>query len=274
MSARMCRCVVGLLLGLLTEGAPAFAQAAAQPQAADPMAQSVERARDARERWLDTARTTSPFQPKGDQRWPPPPTPLPGGDLFRATPETYAPRDTPYRPSVVASSLPTGPSYRRSPVYEPYVPATHTQVTGFGSAPRWRDWEPPRPGNVDVFVDGKLFGTVDSVSRQGGLHLRPGFHRVDLRAVGFGSAAYNVTVRPPHYFKPVYDSGLYVPLVPVSASPSYGYAPYGSWPLSSFGAPPHPYTAPRSVYVVPRCYAGDEPPKDYQLPTGCSAPKR
>jgi hypothetical protein len=268
----LCRLIVGLALGVLAPVAPAFAQAATPATSADPLAKSVESARGAREQWLETARSTSPFQPKGDQRWPPAPTPLPDGDVFRAppdtyraTPETYAPRSTPYRPPLQSPPLATGYSYRPPAGYEPYFPSATRPY-----APRY--WEAPRPGNVDVFVDGRLYGTVDSLQRQGGLQLLPGLHQVDLRAVGFPSSAYTVSV-PPQYYRPVsaYDGRFYVP---VSAAP-VGYASYPSyrsWPISSFGVRHVPQRVPRSVYVVSRCYAGDEPPKEYQLPAGCTGP--
>ncbi|HEV8393067.1 MAG TPA: hypothetical protein VGQ37_02285 [Vicinamibacterales bacterium] len=280
----MGRLAVGIVLSVLAPVAPALAQSATQPPATNPMVKSVERAREAKDHWLDTARATSPFQPKGDQRWPPPPTPPP--DLYRATPETYAardaytPRDTPYRPPLQSAPLSTSYSYRSPAASEPYYPS----AARFYAPPRYV--EPLRPGNVDVFVDNRLYGTVDSVSRMGGLHLSPGVHRVDLRAVGFNSAAYNVAVGlpQPHYYRPVsvYNSGLFVPVVAApygyASYPSYvsypsyaSYPTFNSWPIGPFGVP-RPQRAPRSVYVVSRCYAGDEPPKDYQLPAGCTGP--
>jgi len=268
---------MSVVLGVLAPVAPAFAQSASQLPAGNPMATSVESARDARDRWLDTAKSSSPFQPKGDSRWPPAPTPT-TPDLYRATPETYAareaytPRDTPYRPPLQSPPLSTGYSYRPAGGYEPYVPAVTRSYA--------RYFEPPRPGNVDVFVDNRLYGTVDSLSRMGGLRLSPGFHRVDLRAVGFNSAAYNVSVDPqPRYYRPVsvYNSGLFVPVTATpyacyGSYPSYAsYPSFNSWPIGSYGVS-YPQRAPRSVYVVSRCYAGDEPPKEYQLPAGCTGP--
>jgi len=300
MKASVCRLVVGVALGVLTPWAPAFAQSASQP-AADPMAKSVESAREAKSRWLDTAKATSPFQPKGDSRWPPDPTPAPGA--FEATGQTYAagnsytprgtytrdnytprntysPLDWTYRVSDQNATLSWtygGYSYRSpSPsTAPPYYPTTVTRASYV------RSFEAPRPGNVDVFVDNRMYGTIDSVSRMGGLQLPPGPHRVEMRAVGFNSSAYNVSVGLPvaAYYRPVsaYYSGPFVPVaapyyVPTYVSyPTYvsSYPTFNGWPIGSFGGP---LRAPRSVYVVSKCYAGDEPPKDYQLPAGCTGP--
>jgi len=231
MNARMRRLAVGMVFSALAPGAPALAQSASQPPATNPMVKSVEVAREAKDHWLDTARATSPFQPKGDSRWPPAPTPT-TTDLYKATPETYAardtytpgdaytPRDTPYRPPVQATTLSTGDPYRSPAASRPY----YLSAARFYPPPRYV--EPLRPGNVDVFVDNRLYGTMDSLSRMGGLHLSPGVHRVDLRAVGFASAAYNVSVGlpVPQYYRPVsvYNSGFYVP---VTAGPYYASYP-------------------------------------------------
>lgn len=287
MTARICRLALRVALSVMAPVAPVFAQSASQPPATNPMAASVESARDARDRWLDSAKSTSPFQPKGDSRWPPAPTPA-TPDFYRATPETYAvrdaytprntysPLDTPYRVSDQNATLSWsygGYSYRAPSTAQPYYPTTATRASYV------RSFEAPRPGNVDVFVDNRMYGTIDSVSRMGGLRLPPGPHRVEMRAVGFNSSAYNVSVGLPvaAYYRPVsaYHSGLFVP---VAAGPYYvsyptyaSYPTFNSWSIGSFGVS-YPQRAPRSVYVVSRCYAGDEPPKTYQLPAGCTGP--
>jgi hypothetical protein len=109
------------------------------------MATSVESARDARDRWLDTAKSSSPFQPKGDSRWPPAPTPT-TPDLYRATPETYAareaytPRDTPYRPPLQSPPLSTGYSYRPDRWVRTVRPGGHAVLCPLfrAAAPRQR----------------------------------------------------------------------------------------------------------------------------------------
>lgn len=98
------------------------------------------------------------------------------------------------------------------------------------------------------------------MARAGQLRLSPGTHRVDLRAIGFESAAYNVTVPDPYYYKPAYYGPRYYPV----AYPHHG------WPTVSSPWAQPPLSMPVKVtYIVPQCYAGDVPPKASQLPPGC-----
>ena len=179
----------------------------------------------------------------------------PGNDLFLAGPRTYAPRfdrrsrffrypypflsgygyiSDYYFPSYVPPLLPPPYSFAQDADLEPYG-YLHLDV---------------RPGTAQVFVDGFYVGTVDDVNASGrGLFIEAGPHRVEVRLDGFETTTFDVRIAPNqttayrHTLAKIQDR----------VEP----------------APPPVRGAPRTMYVIPRCYAGDAPPRSDQLPAGC-----
>lgn len=170
------------------------------PVRPDAMSQSVQSAREARDRFLDNGRTTSPFE-RNREPGVSSLTAQPGQDFFRATPQTYAatlqtyaatpqtygatpqtyaPRDTPYRPPVTGPTLYSGYPYYPPRGYAAYFPSvvrpewtayparTVAAYDRYWQPSYWQAayYQPPRPGNVDVFVDG-LYTTAPPTAWHG-----------------------------------------------------------------------------------------------------------
>ena len=177
-------------------------------------------------------------------------------DLFRATPETYAPR---YDPSL---QPPAGP--------HPLVP--YPIILDGRAAPARRQASPPggrpaaeaggylslfvQPVTAQIYVDGFFVGTVDDYRGSPGPSIEAGVHRVELRARGYESATFEVRIVPGGV---VTHRGDLVRAGAAPASPAAG---------SAAGPPAAPAQA-RTFYVIPRCYAGDTAPRPADLPAGC-----
>jgi hypothetical protein len=109
------------------------------------------------------------------------------------------------------------------------------------------------PGNAQVYIDGYYVGTVDDFNGPGpgrAVDARP--HRVEIRAAGFETLTFDVRVAPNETI--AYRRDL---------------ARSAGTPDTAFAAAPR--AAPKTLYVIPRCYAGDTPPRADQLPPGCDA---
>ena len=170
----------------------------------------------------------------------------PSGDLFLAGPRTYAPRRVdrvgrvrPYQ--TFAGYFPT-----------PYLPAVIPDstvpldvVSGFLTLQ-------VRPADAQVFVDGFYAGTVDDFSRSR-YALETGPHRLELRAAGYETVTVDVVVRPGQLT--TYAREL-AKLQSAERSPERVVAAAR-------------VATPKTIYVIPRCYAGDRPPVARQLPAGC-----
>lgn len=187
----------------------------------------------------------------------PPPT-APGADLFRAGPDTFAPGfDRPARPFRHLYHFGMGYGYM-SGFYFPTLPMPAAEYP-----PAQRpDVEPlgylrleVRPGTAQVYVDGFYVGTVDDFNRSGpGRFLEAGPHRVEIRADGFDTITFDVRIVPNETI--TYRSDL---------------AKSDDTPQAALPAPVR--AAPKTLYVIPRCYAGDTPPRAEQLPPGCDPGK-
>lgn len=187
----------------------------------------------------------------GSHRFRPPfPPPFPGEDLFLAGPDTYAPRfdRVPRRRG------------RRYPFFGGFG-------YGFGYAPMSpfpgpdssirRQWEREadgylrllmEPATAQVHVDGFYVGTVAEFATAGRA-LPAGPRRVEVRAHGYQTATFDVNVVPNETITYRQD------LARIEQRP----------------AAPVPVAARKTMYVIPRCYAGDTPPVASQLPAGCNA---
>jgi len=192
-------------------------------------------------------------------------TPPPGpADVFRATPGTYRPRNRPVPPRPPRDGRRAGPVRPEHPIH------------GFDG---WRQWpfsgwgywpyylEPGEtsssradgdvvvegrlqlravPGDARVYIDGEYEGTADDL-RDPGASLKPGSHRVRLEANGYVSHTFDVRV----------DAGeaairrATLDRDPAPVVPGAGVA------ASSTRSTPQ---AVKTMYVIPRCYAGDKPP--------------
>ena len=103
------------------------------------------------------------------------------------------------------------------------------------------------PSFAQVFVDSYYVGTVEDVNAQRVLELDAGPHRLEIRA--------------PHYQTLTVDVRI-VPLETVTYR--------GALEPTRAAAPPPPATGPPTVmYVIPKCYLGNLPPRQSRLPSGC-----
>ena len=112
------------------------------------------------------------------------------------------------------------------------------------------------PRVAEIYVDGYFIGTADD--HRGEVGLEPGSHRIDIRAVGYGSERVDVRI----------ETGATATLRR-SLLPESGAA---AVPPSS----PRPAPAPiarKPFYFIPGCYLGDVPPKDAGLPANCDQSK-
>lgn len=180
----------------------------------------------------------------------------PPGDLFLADVHTYAPRydrRTHAHPPVFAQ--PYGYFFTG---YVPAVPAI--------TAPRdqrIRQHAPPpgflrlqvQPLTAQVYVDGFFVGAVEDF-RWSPHALAPGAHRVELQADGFGARSFEVRIRPGETV--TYTRDLRRLEEPVERG--------GTAPVTIVAQQP----PAKTIYVIPRCYAGDRPPVASQLPEGCA----
>lgn len=106
-----------------------------------------------------------------------------------------------------------------------------------------------RPDVAQVYVDGFFVGSVGDVNAA--LPLEPGLHRVEILAEGFEPAAFDVRVRTNQTVR-----------VAATLERAQGRAPDS---IAAGAAP----AAAKTLYVIPRCYAGDRRPLASDLPAGC-----
>jgi hypothetical protein len=105
------------------------------------------------------------------------------------------------------------------------------------------------PDSAEVFVDGYYVGLAEEFGFQGRpLSLTAGPHRVELRAAGYETSSFNVMIDPDNILRYRGDMRL------VSTGPAIVVLPQPA--------------GPRTLYVIPKCYAGDKPPTG-ALPPGC-----
>ena len=171
-------------------------------------------------------------------------------DLFLAGPETYAPRYEPGR-----DQAPTTPIIDGIVIIEP--PRRQNESSEAAQRPeRSRGFLSliVEPVTAQIYVDGFFMGMVDDYRGTPGPLVEAGTHRVELRASGYETAAFDVRVAAGQVVT------LRRNLVRAGdPAPSAAHPP----------APVAPARAGRTFYVIPRCYAGDAPPRPAHLPAGC-----
>jgi PEGA domain len=186
---------------------------------------------------------TRPTLPPGVPLVPPaPPSALDSVDLFRAGPRTYAPRYDRQRRFLGYGQ---GYGYITDPfgyISQPYAPVDdsaprETEGTGYLRL----DVE---PDTARVYVDGLYVGLVSDF-RRAPREFDAGPHRVEIRADGFESQSVDVSIR---------------------ANDTLSYRGTLTRNEQRAALPP---AAPKTFYVIPRCYAGDTRPRADQLPAGC-----
>ena len=184
------------------------------------------------------------------------------GDLFLAGEHTYAPR---YDRRIPARHHRT-PRIGVRPYYVVYG------AEPFGAPVRAPHWPQPlssadggmlrlqvEPPSALVFIDGVLFrqsdieaaGSPDAGTSQ--YLLEAGVHRVELEAEGFHPASFDVRISPGDTLV------LSQKLTSVSRADEHA-VPASSAPARA---------AAKTLYVIPRCYAGDRKPDPAQLLPGC-----
>jgi hypothetical protein len=198
-----------------------------------------------------------------------------GGDQFLADKHTYAPR---YDRPVHARH------YRRTPrigVSPYYVSAAELVVTPVLTPPlslAGRDIDAGilrlqiDPPSAQVFIDGTTFGDSGPGTRDsrfgtrgspdtasGDYLLEAGVHRVELEAEGFQPASFDARIRPGDTLT------LSPQLTSLDRTGPRAAAVSGAVTVSNTVAP----ASPKTLYVIPRCYAGDRRPDPAQLLPGC-----
>jgi hypothetical protein len=234
--------------------------------------------------WGNSPPAISPF--RGPATGAPNPFPLrPGVDAFRATAKTYSPRFSPGFRDIDGRwngyRNVTGEKWRRHDGYgrrhDGYGKGFYPGAVYIGGSPYYYPGYPGvidpayppeplpsaepegflrlliTPRNANVFIDGVHEGTVDDFGGTGERTLRAGLHTVHVEADGFEPVEFDVRV-------PVNDTiTLRRDLEPRRVLPPYVPPPA-----------PAPSAAPKTIYVIPRCYLGDSQPRQEQLPAGCS----
>ena len=182
-----------------------------------------------------------------------PNVPRPGEDAFRASGNTYAPRDRDGRRDRKNNS----PTYYGYPYFAPFGYAPYVEfATEPAPEPAARTVdEPPlgflqlrvQPRTAEVYVDGALAGTVDDFGGRGARQLPAGPRRVEIVAPGYETLTFDVRV-------PENDTVTFThELERAVARPA---------PVSV--VIPH-----KALYVVPQCYIGDRAPLQSDMPAGC-----
>jgi hypothetical protein len=108
------------------------------------------------------------------------------------------------------------------------------------------------PAMAQVFVDGYYVGLAEDFG-PGGRALDAGAHHVELRAQGYETLTFAVTIEPNSIVR---YRGEMQPIATKPAAATAAQQP----------------TAVKSFYVIPNCYAGDKPPSG-TLPKGCDLKK-
>jgi hypothetical protein len=182
-------------------------------------------------------------------------------DLFRARPDTYRPRPHRPRPEPVGR----WPYWPYVDVPQPVLTRPFTEpvlLTGFLQVH-------VAPGSALVYIDGGYQGTADEL-RWPGTRLRAGVHRIRIDAPGYESRT--LDVRLSNGETTTYNqalersgrdprSGTDVPPPPKAMArlAEAGFASEGGYGTSVTPAVPGSAVS-KTMYVIPRCYAGDKPP--------------
>jgi len=105
--------------------------------------------------------------------------------------------------------------------------------------------------SAQVFIDGFYVGTTDVEGTA--FELEPGPHRVELKATGYEAIGFDVRIVAQQSI--TYRDTLKSSRRSPEAEP----------------ASPQAAAAPTTLYVIPGCYAGNQPPDGLVLPDGCDS---
>jgi hypothetical protein len=182
------------------------------------------------------------------ERTPQQPIPPARVDQFIAHPDTYTNRRDNLPPRHrLHRDRPIGFGYG----YSPYVIAAPETREVRTEIPNGYLHLQMQPGTAQVYVDGYFMGSVDDFRRIiPGRSLEAGAHRVELRAPGYETKAFDVLIPPNETVS--YRSDLQ--------------------PTATGVRPVLAPAIPKTFYVIPGCYAGDKPPRA-KLPRGCDRSK-
>lgn len=177
-----------------------------------------------------------------------PPSALDSADVFRSTPRTYAPRYDGRR------QQPQNGYVGGYFVGEPWANGSQPESTAPQLDRYMRRSETTgtlrldvEPQNAQVLVDGLYAGTVADFRLSGQL-LDAGPHRVEIRADGFDSQMVDVRIR---------------------ANETLSYRGTLARREQRVEQRSPVAAAPKTFYVISRCYAGTRKPTQDQLPAGC-----
>ena len=176
-------------------------------------------------------------------------------DLFRAGPDTFAPRYD-RLPSRHHQRFLGGYAYLSGYVADAYGFSRRTR-SSYDERSQIEQTGYLRlqvlPATAQVYIDGLYVGIADDFSRlSAGRALEIGPHRIEIRAEGFETVTLDVRILPNETI--TYRRDLRK--IEERPEPPVPVAPVE--------------TAPRTFYVIPRCYAGDTRPRAEQLPAGCN----
>jgi hypothetical protein len=108
------------------------------------------------------------------------------------------------------------------------------------------------PELTQVFVDGFFVGVAEEFGLRGHpMDLAIGPHRIELRAPGYETVSFSVLIEPNGIVRYRGDMQALSRPTPIVIMPSQ----------------PAP---PKTLYIIPNCYAGDKLPVASALPEGCS----
>jgi hypothetical protein len=108
-------------------------------------------------------------------------------------------------------------------------------------------------GALQLYVDGYYVGTA--VDFQSELELAAGPHKIEIRAPGYETLVFDVTIAPNRSI--TYRDALNVAATKPAAERSVP---------APTDLPPAP---PSTLYLIPGCYLGNVPPEDAGLPATC-----
>jgi hypothetical protein len=177
-----------------------------------------------------------PFEPSDPTR--------PPRDLYRVTGrESFAlPRSTPFigglYPGVYPMDLAPAPT--TPPAYP--APAPARVATGLLRLS-------VTPADARIFIDSYFVGIASDIEARRALTLEAGPHRIEIRAPDYETQTFDVRILANDA---VTYRGALEPLRPVVPPPTRS-----------------PATSSAPMYLIPKCYLGNVPPRASRLPPGC-----
>ena len=160
-------------------------------------------------------------------------------------PDLYQAPQTPPPPPVYNPGFYYGPSVFVPSGYGPFLPPPMMPIP---PPPQGGLRLETSPGSAEVYVDGAYVGLVEDFGISGrALDIIVGRHRVELRAAGYATLAFDVNIAANQITR--YRGDLQR--------------------LNQDAPQARVALTPKPTYVIPNCYAGDRPPTS-PLPRGCS----